>query len=97
MISPGLSSCEHTLNTLRYADRVKELSAGVPGASDHRERYSPDNGDDNDDSDTDLQLVQSRNVSYEWNICDDEVNELSADGRSHRGHTHVSVDVQSHH
>uniref|UniRef100_A0A8C4N556 Kinesin-like protein n=1 Tax=Eptatretus burgeri TaxID=7764 RepID=A0A8C4N556_EPTBU len=25
MISPGMSSCEHTLNTLRYADRVKEL------------------------------------------------------------------------
>ncbi|XP_039483453.1 kinesin-like protein Klp59C [Drosophila santomea] len=26
MISPGLHSVEHTLNTLRYADRVKELS-----------------------------------------------------------------------
>ncbi|KAA0197996.1 Kinesin protein [Fasciolopsis buskii] len=25
MISPGMASCEHTLNTLRYADRVKEL------------------------------------------------------------------------
>merc|ERR1719180_114350 len=25
MINPCLSSCEHTLNTLRYADRVKEL------------------------------------------------------------------------
>ncbi|KAG8132301.1 hypothetical protein E2320_010171 [Naja naja] len=25
MISPGMSSCEYTLNTLRYADRVKEL------------------------------------------------------------------------
>ena len=25
MIGPSLSSCEHTLNTLRYADRVKEL------------------------------------------------------------------------
>uniref|UniRef100_F1KUF2 Kinesin-like protein n=1 Tax=Ascaris suum TaxID=6253 RepID=F1KUF2_ASCSU len=27
MISPGMCSCEHTLNTLRYADRVKELGA----------------------------------------------------------------------
>ncbi|KAI6063956.1 Kinesin-like protein KIF2C [Aix galericulata] len=26
MISPGMGSCEYTLNTLRYADRVKELS-----------------------------------------------------------------------
>ncbi|XP_055600664.1 kinesin-like protein Klp10A isoform X1 [Uranotaenia lowii] len=30
MISPGLSSCEHTLNTLRYANRVKELVAIDP-------------------------------------------------------------------
>lgn len=30
MISPGLSSCEHSLNTLRYADRVKELGAVDP-------------------------------------------------------------------
>ena len=27
-VSPGLQSCEHTLNTLRYADRVKELKKG---------------------------------------------------------------------
>ena len=25
MISPGFQSCENTLNTLRYANRVKEL------------------------------------------------------------------------
>lgn len=30
MISPGMSSCEHSLNTLRYADRVKELAAVDP-------------------------------------------------------------------
>lgn len=30
MISPGLGSCEHSLNTLRYADRVKELGAQDP-------------------------------------------------------------------
>merc|ERR1719415_300033 len=30
MINPCLSSCEHTLNTLRYADRVKELGAADP-------------------------------------------------------------------
>lgn len=27
-ISPALDSCEHTLNTLRYADRVKSLKSG---------------------------------------------------------------------
>merc|ERR1719334_1061472 len=30
MISPGMACCEHTLNTLRYADRVKELGPGGP-------------------------------------------------------------------
>ena len=30
MISPGMGCCEHTLNTLRYADRVKELGPGGP-------------------------------------------------------------------
>ncbi|OMJ75358.1 hypothetical protein SteCoe_25514 [Stentor coeruleus] len=30
-VSPGLLSCEHTLNTLRYADRVKELKKGEKG------------------------------------------------------------------
>ncbi|TRY89803.1 hypothetical protein DNTS_001863 [Danionella cerebrum] len=33
MISPGMSSCEYTLNTLRYANRVKELNGTSNGAS----------------------------------------------------------------
>uniref|UniRef100_H2YAC7 Kinesin-like protein n=1 Tax=Ciona savignyi TaxID=51511 RepID=H2YAC7_CIOSA len=28
-ISPGITSCEHSLNTLRYADRVKEFHASL--------------------------------------------------------------------
>jgi kinesin family protein 2/24 len=30
-ISPASTSCEHTLNTLRYADRVKELKKDAGG------------------------------------------------------------------
>lgn len=36
MVSPILSSCEHTLNTLRYADRVKELGAADPASNPSR-------------------------------------------------------------
>lgn len=45
MISPGLSSCEHTLNTLRYADRVKELGTGdspEDGPKASLEDYDPE-------------------------------------------------------
>ncbi|XP_066548217.1 kinesin-like protein KIF2C isoform X2 [Amia ocellicauda] len=31
MISPGMASCDYTLNTLRYADRVKELNGTSNG------------------------------------------------------------------
>lgn len=42
MISPGLSSCEHSLNTLRYADRVKELDASDPAVGEiQAPMYSP--------------------------------------------------------
>jgi kinesin family protein 2/24 len=30
-ISPASNCCEHTLNTLRYADRVKELKKDIAG------------------------------------------------------------------
>ncbi|XP_038574003.1 kinesin-like protein KIF2C isoform X4 [Micropterus salmoides] len=29
MVSPGMASCEYTMNTLRYADRVKELNGNT--------------------------------------------------------------------
>jgi len=35
-VSPATSCCEHTLNTLRYADRVKELRKELGGATSTR-------------------------------------------------------------
>ncbi|XP_075252788.1 kinesin-like protein KIF2A isoform X3 [Convolutriloba macropyga] len=44
MIAPVFSSCEHTLNTLRYADRVKELGATDTAIMEEAELevYDPD-------------------------------------------------------
>lgn len=33
-VSPGSGSCENTLNTLRYADRVKELKKEGGGGTE---------------------------------------------------------------
>jgi kinesin family protein 2/24 len=57
MISPGTLSCEHSLNTLRYADRVKELGT--------EDRDSKDEGPDEkyENEDDDLALLHSSNVS----------------------------------
>jgi len=47
-ISPNSGSCEHTLNTLRYADRVKELKKGqgqgAAAASKNYDAYMPHQG-----------------------------------------------------
>ncbi|CAI9574621.1 unnamed protein product [Staurois parvus] len=37
MLSPGFGSCEYTLNTLRYADRVKELSPHTSEPADNQQ------------------------------------------------------------
>eukprot|EP00092_Neocalanus_flemingeri_P032469 GFUD01035315.1.p1 GENE.GFUD01035315.1~~GFUD01035315.1.p1 ORF type:complete len:751 (+),score=173.98 GFUD01035315.1:188-2440(+) len=49
MISPSLSSCEHTLNTLRYADRVKELGVKDPAKGGNNEGVMMDCDDDDGD------------------------------------------------
>lgn len=67
MISPGMSSCEHSLNTLRYADRVKELAANDPmemkmsPSSEEEPMKVEDNGVLED---SDLAQLRSLNVSH---------------------------------
>uniref|UniRef100_A0A6I8R6S3 Kinesin-like protein n=1 Tax=Xenopus tropicalis TaxID=8364 RepID=A0A6I8R6S3_XENTR len=47
-ISPGMASCENTLNTLRYANRVKELTVDPSAAGDLRPmiHHAPNQLDD---------------------------------------------------
>lgn len=56
MISPGMQSCEHSLNTLRYADRVKELGTEGP-------ELKSDENDENDamSPEDDLALLHNSN------------------------------------
>uniref|UniRef100_A0A915ASA6 Kinesin-like protein n=1 Tax=Parascaris univalens TaxID=6257 RepID=A0A915ASA6_PARUN len=56
MISPGMCSCEHTLNTLRYADRVKEL-----GAEDNATTPMEDEELMLGNEGEDLDIIRSRN------------------------------------
>lgn len=67
MISPGFQSCEHTLNTLRYANRVKEL--GTDGSADegNKEMDGEDDVDVDDDDDAmaingDMEILQAASV-----------------------------------
>lgn len=55
MISPGMQSCEHSLNTLRYADRVKELGTDGP------QLKSEENGDEEMEAEDDLALLHNSN------------------------------------
>ncbi|KAM4655091.1 kinesin-like protein KIF2C [Amazona ochrocephala] len=63
MISPGMSSCEYTLNTLRYADRVKELSVHNGG------------GETQNQMETENEEMEGLNPQH--NLCKDEEEELS--------------------
>ena len=79
MISPGMTCCEHTLNTLRYADRVKELGPGGPvegkAAPELQLLGSP--GDRNGDimsgalspQNSDLYMLRTTNVRHTQLCC----------------------------
>ena len=70
MIGPSMASCEHTLNTLRYADRVKELSVG------ESEEQVVDQGDEEEEEEqeADESLEQSGLVQLQ-NLAGEECNE----------------------
>uniref|UniRef100_A0A2K5JWB9 Kinesin-like protein n=1 Tax=Colobus angolensis palliatus TaxID=336983 RepID=A0A2K5JWB9_COLAP len=75
-ISPGMASCENTLNTLRYANRVKELTVDPTAAGDVRPimHHPPNQIDDletqwgvgSSPQRDDLKLLCEQNESIRW-------------------------------
>ncbi|XP_058699215.1 kinesin-like protein KIF2C isoform X2 [Poecile atricapillus] len=72
MISPGMSSCEYTLNTLRYADRVKELSPHDGGSETQNQM------------ETEETETSTEGSGLEFNLSKDEEEELSPHMFSYR-------------
>lgn len=83
MISPGLSSCEHTLNTLRYANRVKELVAIDPSERnemiyDEEPMDSEPNEQSGNGKNMDLSQLRSLNPFQEHDISVELYNQHAA-------------------
>ncbi|XP_039928621.1 kinesin-like protein KIF2C isoform X4 [Hirundo rustica] len=72
MISPGMSSCEYTLNTLRYADRVKELSPHDGGSETQSQM------------ETEETETSTEGSGLQLNLSKDEEEELSPHMFSYR-------------
>ncbi|KAK4297358.1 hypothetical protein Pmani_030210 [Petrolisthes manimaculis] len=70
MISPGMNCCEHTLNTLRYADRVKELGGGASENAENNYKNSPTDKDLDENGTNDVDYSRLSNLNE---------NEMSAD------------------
>jgi len=70
MIGPSMASCEHTLNTLRYADRVKELAVGESEELVVDQVYE----DEEEELEADESLEQSGLVQLQ-NLAGEECNE----------------------
>lgn len=73
LISPGVASCEHSLNTLRYADRVKELVA-VDVDGDNQNYNTVEDvvmEEDNENSlESDPDELNSDLLSAEWEVLE---------------------------
>ncbi|KAM4728130.1 kinesin-like protein KIF2C [Anableps anableps] len=58
MVSPGMASCEYTMNTLRYADRVKELNASSK-AIEAQKGKEPINSSSEENSSVDTSVLDA--------------------------------------
>ena len=74
MIGPSMASCEHTLNTLHYADRVKELCVGESAEQDVNFEFDEAEDEVEEEDEAEGSLEQSGLVQLQT-LAGEEVNE----------------------
>jgi len=75
MIGPSMASCEHTLNTLRYADRVKELCVGESEEQDVDHVVEEEEEDADDEELGDDRSLEQSGLAQLQNLAGEECNE----------------------
>ncbi|XP_053325369.1 kinesin-like protein KIF2C isoform X2 [Spea bombifrons] len=83
MVSPGFNSCEYTLNTLRYADRVKELSPQNTESNENNHQMETEECDGSNSSigllqleDEDDVLIKDEELSSQMNSFQEAMSRI---------------------
>ncbi|XP_008290749.1 kinesin-like protein KIF2C isoform X2 [Stegastes partitus] len=92
MVSPGMTSCEYTMNTLRYADRVKELK-GNSKASRAAKAQEPVNSSSEEESVVDTSVYDA--ISQVAELEEKVYAELKRAGELVNGMDQISYNIEA--
>ncbi|KAK7159368.1 hypothetical protein R3I94_005637 [Phoxinus phoxinus] len=93
MISPGMGSCEYTLNTLRYANRAKELNGMSKGASVENGTTHLEISEEGDSSEEELVVPAFEAISQVSNMEERFYEELKGCNEIARSMEYPSFDI----
>ncbi|XP_066537383.1 kinesin-like protein KIF2C isoform X2 [Hoplias malabaricus] len=95
MISPGMSSCDYTLNTLRYADRVKELNGVSKGVAQENTKLTEESEEGNSSLEEECVQTDLEEVAHISEVEERFYEDLQGASEIARAMEHSSYDVVS--